>query len=197
MRKAALGFRVHSGWTSLVAISLEGNLPVVLARQRPHLVETFSYTFRQPYHSAAKMPIEDAQKFVHKVREEARELAVRAIRAAETDVRQQGCQLASCALLLASGRPLPELEKILASHAMIHTADGELFREAMLHASKRCKLKITTIRERELQVRASSDLHMRANAVAQRVADLGKTVGPPWSQNEKFAALAAWIALRT
>ena len=197
MKRAAIGFRVHSGWTSLVAISLQGNLPEVLARQRPHLVETFSYTFRQPYHSAAKMPIEDAQKFVDKVREEARELAARAIRVAEADVRQQGCQIASCALLLASGRPLPELEKILASHAMIHTADGELFREAILHASAKCKLKMTTIRERELLARAGSSLNMRANAVAKRVADLGKTVGPPWSQNEKLAALAAWIALRT
>lgn len=197
MKCAAIGFRVHSGWTSLVAISLQGNLPEVLARQRPRLVETFSYTFRQPYHSAAKMPVEDAQKFVDKIRGQARELAVRAIRAAEADIRQQGCKLASCALLLASGRPLPELDKILASHAMIHTADGELFREAILHAGMRCKLKMTTIRERELLVRASSDLHVRANIAAKSVADLGKAVGPPWSQDEKLAALAAWIALRT
>lgn len=196
MKRAALGFRVHSGWTSLVAISLEENLPVVLARQRPHLVQTFSYTFRQPYHTAAKMPIEEARSFLEKAREEARELAVRAIRAAEADVRQQGGKLASCALLLASGRPLPELQKILASHAMIHTADGELFREAILRAGEDCKLKMATIRERELLTRASPDLGLRANIAAKRVADLGKTVGPPWSQDEKLAALAAWISLR-
>lgn len=196
MKKAALGFRVHSGWTSLVAISLQGNLPVVLARQRPHLVETFSYTFRQPYHTAEKMPIEDGRNFVEKVRDEARELAVRAIRAAEADVRHQGYKLSCCALLLASGRALPEFEKILDSHAMIHTADGELFRDAILHASARCKLKMTAIRERELLARAATLLNMRANIVAKRVAELGKTVGPPWSQDEKFAALAGWISLR-
>ena len=195
MKKAALGFRVHSGWTSLVAISLEGNLPVVLARQRPHLVQTFSYTFRQPYHTAEKMPIGDAHAFVETVRQEARELAARAIRAAEADVRQQGSKLSCCALLLASGRPLPELEKILVSHALIHTADGELFREAILHASACCKLKMSTIRERELLARASSVLNVRANVAAKRVADLGKAVGPPWSQDEKLAALAAWISL--
>lgn len=196
MKKAALGFRVHSGWTSLVAISLEENLPVVLARRRPHLVETFSYTFRQPYHTAAKMPAEDARSFIERTRQEARELAVRAIRAAQADIQQQGSKLACCALLLASGRPLPDLEKILASHAMIHTADGELFREAILNASSRCELKTTAIRERELLVRAVSALSMRANTAVKRVADLGKTVGPPWSQDEKLAALAAWLALR-
>lgn len=196
MKRAALGFRVHSGWTSLVSISLEGNLPVVLSRRRPHLVETFSYTFRQPYHTAAKMPIDDARTFVGKVRDEARELAARAIRAAEADIRQQGHKLSCCALLLASGRPLPELEKILASHAMIHTADGELFREAILHASARCKLKMTAIRERELLARAASALHRRPSIATKRVAELGKTIGPPWSQDEKLAALAAWLALR-
>jgi len=48
MKSAAVGFRVHSGWTSLVVVALEKGKPVVLARQRPHLVETFSYTFRPP-----------------------------------------------------------------------------------------------------------------------------------------------------
>jgi|SRR5689334_6758778 len=196
MKKAALGFRVHSGWTSLVAISLEGNLPVVLARRRLHLVETFSYSFRQPYHTAAKMPAEDAPRFIDKVRQEARELAIRAIHAAAADIQQQGCKLAACALLQASGRPLPELAKILASHAMIHTADGELFREAILNASSRCKLEMTAMRERELLSRASSALNMRPNIAAKRVAALGKTLGPPWSQDEKLAALAAWVALR-
>ena len=195
MKQAAIGFRVHSGWTSLVAISLDGNLPVVLARQRPHLVETFSYTFRQPYHTAEKMPLQDARGFIARVREEARRLAAHAIRAAAADARQQGHQVNRCALLLASGRELPELEKILASHAMIHTADGELFREALLHAAAKCKLKMTALRERELLARASSALNMRAPILLRRIADLGKTLGPPWSQDEKFAALAAWLSL--
>lgn len=195
MKRAALGFRVHSGWTSLVAVGLEDGAPVVLLRQRPHLVDTFSYTFRQPYHTAEKMPLEDARAFVDKVRAEARRLAAQVIHAAEADVKQQGYKLTQCALLLASGRELPELEKILTSHAMIHTADGELFREAILHATARRKLPVTTTKERELLLRASSLLHKRADVLARRVADLGKTVGAPWSQDEKFAALTAWLAL--
>ena len=35
MKQVALGFRAHSGWTALVAISLEEDLPLVILRERP------------------------------------------------------------------------------------------------------------------------------------------------------------------
>jgi hypothetical protein len=54
MKHAALGFRAHSGWTALVAISLEEDFPIVILRERPHLVQTFTFEFRQPYHTAKK-----------------------------------------------------------------------------------------------------------------------------------------------
>ena len=64
MKKAAVGFRVHSGWTALVAVSLEKGVPTVLSRQRLQLVETFSFKFRQPFHTAETMRFKDASKFI-------------------------------------------------------------------------------------------------------------------------------------
>jgi hypothetical protein len=96
-------------------------------------------------------------------------------------------------LLLASGRALPELEKILASHALIHTADGELFREALLHASARCGLIGFTIKDKELLNRAGQVLRAKPNELMRRVTELGREFGSPWSQDEKFATLAAWF----
>ncbi len=55
MKQAAVGFRVHSGWAAVVAVCVEKGAPVVLAKQRVHLVETFTYEFRQPYHTAEKV----------------------------------------------------------------------------------------------------------------------------------------------
>jgi hypothetical protein len=46
VKQAAIGFRVHSGWAAAVAVSVEKGAPQVLARQRVHLVETFTYEFR-------------------------------------------------------------------------------------------------------------------------------------------------------
>lgn len=196
MKSAAIGFRAHSGWTSLVVMALEDGAPIILSRQRPHLVETFSYTFRQPYHTAAKMEGPEASDFVLKVRNEARKLAFEAIRNAEEQAGELGFRVKKCGLLEASGRPLPEFQKILASHALIHTADGELFREALLHAGARRKLAITRIRDRELLRDSSKILHTKVEVLLRKLRLLGKTVGSPWSQDEKFATLAAWVALK-
>ena len=195
MKSAAIGFRVHSGWTAAVALSLSKAAPAVLARERVHLVETFTYGFRQPYHTAEKLPPEKAKAFVARMRAEARRLAFRAIRKLQVDLRAQGFALEYSGLVLASGRPLPALPQILASHSLIHTADGELFREALLHASSRCGLKVSTVREKVLLDTAAEALHRKSSDLMRQVAELGHTLGPPWSQDEKFAALAAWLAL--
>lgn len=168
----------------------------MLARQRVHLVETFTYEFRQPYHTAEKMLAGQAREFIERVRDEARRLAYRAIRELASRTQEQGVKLTRCGLLLASGRPLPALEKILASHSLIHTADGELFREALLHASTRCGLSEFTIKEKELLDRAGLVLRSKPNELVRRVTELGRSLGPPWSQDEKFATIAAWLAQR-
>jgi hypothetical protein len=195
VKQAALGFRAHSGWTALVAVSLEKGAPVILARERLHLVETFTYEFRQPYHTGGKMLLGEARDFIERVRDEARRLAHRAIHGLQSDLQKQGIALKGYGLLLASGKPLPNLEKILASHALIHTADGELFREALLHASARCGLKDFTIKERELVEHAGEAFRLKPDALLRRVTELGRPLGSPWSQDEKFATLIAWLAL--
>ena len=135
-KEAAIGLRVHSGWAAVVAVWVEKGAPVVLARQRVRLVETFTYEFRQPYHTAEKMSVEEGREFIAGVRGEARRLAHRTIRRLQGEIPKQGYKLARCGLLLASGRPLPVLEKVLASHALIHTADGELFRDAIAEGGR-------------------------------------------------------------
>ena len=195
MKQAAIGFRVHSGWTAVVAVCLDRGSPVVLVRQRVHLVETFTYEFRQPYHTAEKMLIGQAREFIARMQAEARRLACSAVRELESRTQEQGVKLTRCGLLLASGRPLPGLEKILASHALIHTADGELFREALLHASARCGLRDFTIKEKELLDRAGQVFRSKPNELMRRVTDFRRSLGSPWSQDEKFATLAAWLAL--
>jgi len=195
MKPAALGFRVHSGWTSLIVLALQNDEPIVLARQRPHLVATFSYTFRQPYHTAEKLDLAEAGTFLQQQRGEARKLALQAINSAQTEAAQQGYKLTRAALLLASGRPLPELPKILASHSIIHTADGEFFREALLHACSRADLAITKIKDRELLATASATFRQTPAELTRCVTVLGKPLGSPWTQDEKLATLAAWVSL--
>lgn len=195
MKNATVGFRVHSGWSAVVAVCVEKGKPVVLLRERLQLVETFTYRFRQPYHTGERMALPEAREFIGGVREKGRELAYRAIHRLQADLEGRSYTLSRGALLLASGRPLPELEKILASHALIHTADGELFRECLLHAGERCGLEIIPIRERELLEQAAKALRVPCPSLLRRVSELGRALGSPWTQDEKFAALAAWLAV--
>jgi hypothetical protein len=195
MRKAAVGFRVHSGWSSVVVVSLEKGEPVVLRRQRVRMVKTFSYTFRQPYHTAEQMELAEAGKFVAGVRAEAEELACAALRELRNELKKLGWKLDRGSLLLASGRELPEFAKILSSHALIHTADGELFRDAIRGACKRSGLRVTQVKDRELIERCAEVFSVSPASLLRRVTEFGREFGAPWTQDEKFAMLAAWLAL--
>ena len=195
MKQAAVGFRVHSGWSALVTVSLENDAPRVVSRERVHLVETFIYKFRQPYHTAGRMPLEKARAFVEGSLAEAKRLAGSALRATQKELEKQGYELARGALLLASGRTLPDLEGILKSHALIHTADGELFREALRCSSVDCGLEMADIKERELLERGVKTLRTKRDKLLRRMTELGSAFGSPWTQDEKYAALAAWLVL--
>jgi hypothetical protein len=195
MQTATVGFRVHSGWAAAVTMSGSRDAPVVVDRRNIQLVKTYTYTFRQPYHTAEKMARPDAAKFIRGVQSDAKRLAVSSLRSLQTDLAAGDLKIGGGALLLASGRTLPELAKILASHALIHTADGELFRESLRVACTRCDFPLEGVREKELFAIASKALGIQIAALQRRVAALGKVLGPPWSQDEKCAALAAWINL--
>jgi hypothetical protein len=195
MKQAAVGFRVHSGWSALVAVSLEKDGPIVLSRERVHLVETFIYKFRQPYHTAERMPPEKARAFVDASLVEAKRLAGSALRSTQKELGNKGYELARGALLLASGKALPGLESILLSHALIHTADGEHFREALRHAVADCGVEIACIKERELLDRGMKTLRTKRERLLRRLTELGTGFGSPWTQDEKYAALAAWLVL--
>jgi hypothetical protein len=197
MKKAAVGFSVHSGWCVLVAVSLEKSAPTLLTRQRVQLVETFSYKFRQPYHTAEKMPFEKAAGFIAEVQAEAENLAHRSLRAVQLDLEKKRYRVDRGALLLASGRPLPELPMILRSHALIHTADGELFRNAISKACERLNISVTAIRECELNQRATTAFGNASITVQRIISTLRSSIGPPWTKDHKSATLAAALILCT
>jgi hypothetical protein len=193
--KAALGLRAHSGWAALVAVAGTRRSVEVVDRRRIDLADPAVPGPKQPYHEAEGQALPKARRIVKSCAEQARRRALKSLRAVVAELRSQGEEVVGCGLLLASGRPLPALESILASHALIHTADGELFREAIVYASRECDLPVAKVRERELSERAVRDLRIPADQLQRLLAEMGRKLGPPWRQDEKLAATAAWIAL--
>jgi hypothetical protein len=127
--------------------------------------------------------------------EEARRFGERDLRALAGDLLSLGYEVDCCAVLSGSGRTLPALESVLASHALIHAAEGEMFREALRHAAKRAGISVLEVKEKELSLRAIEVLGIPETKLVHRLGELGRAAGPPWAQDQKLAALAAWIAL--
>jgi hypothetical protein len=193
--RAALGFRSHSGWAAVVAVAGPAGAPRIADRRRIELVDPATPESKQPYHAAQGLDLEAAGQLVRRSTEAARRLAWYALRAAIDDVRTAGHDIVGCGVLLGSGRPATTLEATLASHALIHTAEGDLFRGALVHAIERCNLPVTRVRERDLYARGAAELSVPVHVLEGRVAELGRALGPPWRQDEKYAALVGWLAL--
>jgi hypothetical protein len=172
----------------MVAVAGSPLRPVIVERRRLHIGD-----IAQPYHRAQELGLARADLFLKECREAAYALTVLELEAAVK--RVGGDHVESCAVLTGSGRLAPTLEATLNSHAAIHTAEGEFFREIVVHAAEACGLRVRRIREKELFDRAASELRISAAKLIRGLNELGKITGPPWRQDHKYAALAGWLAL--
>ena len=191
----ALGFRVHSGWAALAVLTGPVDSPMVVDRKRIDIADAHISGSKQPYHAAGAMKLEEAKTLIQACTESSTRLATDGVQAAIADAKLGGYRVSAAGVLTSSGRPLPALEKILSSHPLLHTAEGELFRHAILSACESCGLALVTVKEKELLGCCPRKLGVSDAAVLQHLARMGRAVGSPWRQDEKFAALAAWIAM--
>ncbi len=195
MRKAAIGLRAHSGWAALVALAGPADSPEVIARRRIEIADPKILGSKQPFHAAEQLEFPDAKAYIERCQESTQKLARETLQAAMDGLRDRRAEAIGCGIILGSGRALPGLEVILKSHALIHTAEGEFFRNALVEASKHCGLPVFGVKEKELFQQGTAKLAKAKEELERRVQQMGKTIGPPWTQDQKYAALAAWMML--
>ena len=191
----ALGFRTHSGWAAVVAIGLSNNAPVVCDRRLIVLSDPEIKGSKQPLHNAEPMPLPKAKEFLRRCTARTHLLAVEALRDSVAKLNNDHHAVSACGLLAAAGRVPDSIEKILASHAAIHAAEGEFYRSAIAYACEVCNLRLTRVKEKEVLALAAKSLRKNEKQIRCAVAALGKAIGPPWAQDQKLAAIAAWVAL--
>jgi hypothetical protein len=195
MKMAAMGVRMHSGWGALVVVANEDGRVNVVARERIEVIDEKAGGKRQPYHRAKTLALDEAEKYLAGCAAESKRLATGSIRGLTEDLQNRSYRLAKCAVLTVSGRELPPLAGILAAHPLIHTAEGEFFRNAICSACEGLRLSVLRVREREVESAAKASLGRSTATVMKQIAYAGKSLGPPWTQDHKKAALAAWMAL--
>src|SRR5579863_2170876 len=195
MKRVALGVRMHSGWGVLVAVSGDANSVELVDRRRIVTMDPGTRGAKQPYHYAANLGLQDSERHLANCAAASERLALAAVGQVVRELEERNYRIVGSAVLLASGRPLPELSKILASHTLLHTAEGEFFRNAVRKACERLKISVTAIRERDLEELAKTAFGNAARKVQQRISSLGSSIGPPWTKDHRAAALAASMIL--
>jgi hypothetical protein len=193
MKQAAFGVQMHSGWGVLVAVSVG---PVeILARRRIVTADPQIPGAIQPYHFAAQLELNEQEKHLARCASSSSRLAATAIAELLRELDARHYRTVGAAVLLASGRPLPALEKILAAHPLIHTAEGEFFRQAASKAFEDLQIPVKAIRARDLDEQAKAVFGRTVKQVQDSIANMGSGIGPPWTKDHKTAALAAALIL--
>ena len=190
-----LGLAPHSGWAAAVILAGTAAAPRVLMRERLELAAAELQGSRQPYHALEGLPLGEARRRLAKFEKSAAEKALAQLRALLARAAASGNVARAAALLDSAGRGGASLEAILASHALIHTADGHHFRAALVRACETLGLEVSRIGARDLMERTAAALHQPAERLAVAVAALGRGLGPPWGADQKSAALLAWLKL--
>jgi len=190
-----LGFAPHSGWAAVVMLGGVPTAPRVLARERLALTEEGLEGSKQPYHAVEGLPLPEARRRLERFEASAMRLAVSALQPLLLRAQASGMQVRAGGILDSSGRSGATLEATLASHALIHTADGNHFRAALARGCAAQGVEVTRVAQRELPSRAAVVLQKTPAQLAQAVAGLGTGLGAPWGADQKLAALLAWLLL--
>ncbi len=76
-----------------------------------------------------------------------------------------------------------------------HRRRRQFFREAFAKACESHNIPVTKIKERELENTLKEKFRRNAARIRNKVQLLGRTVGPPWTTDQKTATLAALLLL--
>jgi hypothetical protein len=195
--RAALGFKLHTGWAMLVALAGQPGEIKVLFRGRIELLPPGESVPRFVYHEAAELPLSRATALVKRVREASQKTARFAIKDVLRDLDSRGAKAGVCGVLSRSTQVPDDLPRILRSHPLIHTAEGALFQQAIVSACESCGLTVTTAREREVWSRAAAAWGITEPGLRKNVDALRKSLGPPWSADHKTSTAIALLALKS
>jgi hypothetical protein len=193
--RAALGFKLHTGWAILVAVTGSPSRFEILLRRRIELLPSGDAIPRFMYHRAAEISLTLAARLIQQAEVAAHDAALLAVSEALDHLRALNFVVKSSGIA-ASSKPVPtDLAAILRSHPMIHTAEAALFQRALVSACETCGLAVTSAREREIWAQTARADGSNEAALRKRVDDLRKSVGAPWGSDQKTATAYGLFAL--
>ena len=192
---AALGCRAHTGWAALVAIAGDAVRPWVVLRCRAELADPTGNIRRNVYQTARGLEPATAAGLVEAAERIASERAAVSIEQALRQADADGARVETCGVVVGMAPAGAGLESILRSHALAHAAEGRLYQGALLRGAASCGLKALPVPKRSIWTLGESALGITGSELRCVLDGLRGEVGPPWAEDQKLAALAAWVAL--
>ena len=194
--RAALGFRLHTGWAALVAAGQQHDHIEVLLRRRVELLPADGSIPRFVYHTAAELEGAEPAALVKRAAAGSQKTAKAALAEIVAMLRRLDVTLDCAGIPTGSTQVPDDLARILGAHPMIHAAEGALFQKAVAAACESCGLEIVTTKERDVFTRAAEACGSDAARFRESLDGLRKKVGPPWGADQKTATAAALLALK-
>jgi hypothetical protein len=194
-RAAALGCRAHTGWAALVVVAGGVARPEVVFRGRAELGDPSGRVRRNVYHAARALEPAAAAALVEAAERIAAEQAAAALEQTLGAATDEGAVVRSCAVVVGALPGGARLEKIVASHALTHAAEGRLYQGALLQSAEARGLDTIAIPKRSIWEQGEAALGIPGDELRYWIDQLRRDLGPPWAQDQKLAALAGWIAL--
>jgi len=194
-RAAALGCRAHTGWAALVVVAGGVERPEVLSRGRAELADPTGRVRRNVYQASRALELAEAAAAVEAAERIAAEQAAAALERTVRETNGEGAAVRWCAVVVGAFPGGARLESILASHALAHAAEGRHYQRALLQGAESCGLDTIAVPKRSIWEQGESALGLARDELRRWIDQLRREVGPPWAEDQKLAALAAWIAL--
>ena len=189
---AALGFRPHTYWTPAAALAGPANAPRLIARRR---IVFATGSERMAYHQAAEIGPAGAEALIEGVRLATQRNAAGEIAALLADLRRDGA-VVEVAVVPEARPKLPDtVAEIVRVHALMHAAEGVFYRDVVAAACRELGLEVVRTIERDLPETAATILDIAPAMLAPRLTDMAAGLGPPWNEDYRLAALAAWLGL--
>ena len=194
-RETALGIRTHSGWACAILATGQGDAIEILDRRRIMLHDPKKDGTKQPFHTAELLSFALAENHIGVCRKTTAGLARDAVAGFQDFSQSRHARLAGICVITGSGRALPDLRAILASHALIHAAEGEFYRNALLDAASDLKVQASRLNAARASASLAARLGICEAVLAEMLSGIGKRIGRPWTVDEKLATMAAWMLL--
>lgn len=188
---AVLGFRPHTYWTAVVALGGAPDAPQVVERRR---IVFAAGQERMVFHRAAE-DVANAEAMIAEVRAATMANATREVERLLAELRGRGVSVGVAATAAATAKLPERLEDIFRVHARMHAAEGSFYRDVVAEACKAAGLAVHRVVERELPALVCDLIEVSKPSLDARLKAIGAAIGPPWSEDYRLAAEAAWLHL--